>query len=176
MSQNKKTKNIISLVGLMGVGKSSVASNLCTISNYSNIDSDHIITKQENQSINEIFANHGEPYFRNIEEQTIEGIIAKHDNIILSTGGGSFVNNHTAQLLLDKSYVVWLDCDISTIVKRLKDDNSRPLLNGANIEEKLKTLKKDREQSYKQAHLTIDTSTKSTKEIAEMIWSQYLKR
>lgn len=169
-------KNIITLVGLMGVGKSETAKELAQIAGYEVVDSDHEIEKDTQKTITKIFQENGEQFFRNKEKETIREIVINKDKIVIATGGGAFCDKSSADLLLENSFVVWLKCDIETITKRLEEDNSRPILKENNKEEILKSLAKKREIFYQRAHFSIDTTSKTPIEIASKIWQKIFKQ
>ena len=95
-------KKIITIVGLMGAGKTTIGSRLAQILKYYFIDSDQEIEDSEHRSIADIFAQNGEKYFREIEAKTIQEIINRDEEIVLSLGGGAFINQETRKILKQK--------------------------------------------------------------------------
>ncbi len=149
--------NNIVLIGLMGAGKSTVGKALAKDLEYDFIDIDEEIVKSEKMSINDIFKLKSETYFRELETKTIEKFI-QSDNTVISLGGGAFEKEVNRELLLNNSKVIYLYADADTLYKRIKSDNTRPLLKCDDPKEKLKELLNKREPNYKKAHYTIDAN------------------
>ena len=158
----------ISLIGMMGSGKTTIGKLLAKELSYSFVDTDALIVKNENRSINDIFANSGESYFRNIESNILKDAL-NNQNQIISTGGGIIKSDNNIKLLKDKSIVIYLEADEETLFNRLKEDTTRPLLNVSDIKEKIKVLLSERQEKYKQAHYTITTENKEPNEITKEI-------
>lgn len=117
----------IVLVGLMGVGKSTVGRRLAGRLRLPFVDADEAIVAAADMSISEIFDRYGEPYFRDGERRVIARLIDGTPKVI-ATGGGAFMNEQTRQLILDRTIAIWLDADIDTLVERVKRRSTRPLL------------------------------------------------
>lgn len=159
-------KNNIVLVGLMGAGKTTIGKALANVLNCDFIDIDEEIVKQENMSINDIFAQKSETYFRELETQVIKKFVG--GNSVISLGGGAFEKEANREILLDTGTVFYLYADVDTLYERIKTDSSRPLLKCDNPRAKLEELLKNREHNYKKAHHIIDTN-KPLEEILENI-------
>ncbi|OCC25080.1 shikimate kinase [Croceicoccus estronivorus] len=144
----------IVLVGLMGVGKSSVGRRLASILHLPFTDADDAIEEAAQMTINEIFAKHGEQEFRDGERRVISRLMEDQQGII-ATGGGAFVNEETRALILDKGLAIWLDADLDTLVERVGRKDNRPLLRNGNPREILAKLKAEREPAYAQAPIHI---------------------
>jgi len=144
----------IVLVGMMGVGKSTIGRKLATILHLPFIDADEEIEKAAQMSVSEIFAKFGEPYFRDGERRVIARMVSERPSII-ATGGGAFVNDETRGLILDKAVAVWLDCDTDTLVERVGRKDTRPLLRDGDPREIITRLKADRLPFYSQAPIHI---------------------
>ena len=158
----------ISLIGMMGSGKTTIGKLLSEKLNFTFIDTDLKIVEQENCSINDIFRIKGEEYFREIESKVLIKTL-KNDNQIISTGGGIIKKDENIELLKEKSVVIYLEADDKTLYKRVKNNKERPLLNVDNMQEKITTLLKERNEKYKQAHCTILTTNKEQNEIVNEI-------
>ena len=117
----------IVLVGLMGVGKSSVGRRLAGILNLPFTDADDAIEEAAQMTITEIFALHGEADFRDGERRVIARLMDEERGVI-ATGGGAFVNDETRALILEKGIAIWLDADLDTLVERVGRRDGRPLL------------------------------------------------
>ncbi len=151
----------IVLVGMMGVGKSSLGRRLATLLDLPFVDADDEIEKAAAMPISEIFATYDEAYFRAGERRVIARLLdpcaTSHQPIIkvLATGGGAFCNPETRALILAKSIAIWLDADIETLVERTARKDNRPLLAGANPRETLTRLRATRRDDYAQAPIHI---------------------
>lgn len=156
----------ISLVGMMGAGKTTIAKELSELlSDYSLVDIDELIVKKEQCSINEIFRNKGEAEFRNIETGVLKDIMNKNKQII-STGGGIILSDLNIKLLKENSLVFYLYADENTLYERVKNNKERPLLNNTDMKDKIIKLMQERHLRYEQAHFQINTKNKNPKDIA----------
>jgi shikimate kinase len=151
----------IVLVGLMGVGKSTVGRRLASLLGAEFQDADDAIEDAAQLSVAEIFEQFGEPYFRSGERRVIARLMEDSKNYnrgsIIATGGGAFCDDETRALILDKAIAVWIDCDIDTLVQRTGRRNSRPLLRGGNPHEILTRLYDERKGFYGQAAIRINS-------------------
>ncbi|MBU6140153.1 MAG: shikimate kinase [Proteobacteria bacterium] len=154
-------KKIIAIVGLMGVGKTTIGSKLSKKLGYYFIDSDREIEDRERKTIPEIFAQNGEKYFREVEENVIEEIALRDEEIVLSIGGGGFVSEKTRKILSQKAITIWLHAPINEILRRVGKRNNRPLLNQKNKRLVLEDLAKQRNPIYSQADLKFETAIQS---------------
>ena len=144
------------LVGLMGVGKSTVGRRLASLMQTGFIDADDEIERAADRSIAEIFEAHGEAYFREGERRVIARLM-EEDHGVIATGGGAFIDAETRALIVDQAIAVWLDCDIDTLVERTGRRNTRPLLKKGDPREILTNLKDQRSGAYAQAQLHVVT-------------------
>ncbi len=158
----------IVLVGLMGVGKSTVGRRLAAMINRGFVDADDEIEEAAQRSIAEIFEEFGEAYFRDGERRVIARLIDEGKGVI-ATGGGAFVDTETRALILDKAIAVWIDCDIDTLVERTSRRDTRPLLKNGNPQEILTNLFKEREQFYAQAQIRVESKQGPHAETAQAI-------
>ena len=140
-------KNNIAIIGHMGSGKSIVAKTLAKKIDFQHIDSDHEITRFTMKSINRIFQEKGEEYFRNIETEIVLKLINKK-NVILSLGGGSILSGLIRDKLKKKSITLFLDVSLLELEKRLKKSTNRPLLKNVDLAEKVKELDIARRKYY----------------------------
>ena len=144
----------IYLIGMMGVGKSTVGHLLAQrLPRYHFFDTDAVITQATGSSISEIFADSGEVGFRQIETQTL-GQLSAHTRLVVATGGG-IVTQQMNWSYLHHGIVVWLDASPQTLWERLKEDQSRPLLQDPNPQQKLEDLLQQRQHLYAQADLRV---------------------
>lgn len=142
------------LVGLMGVGKSTVGRRLALALNRDFIDADEAIEEAAQMSISEIFSEFGEGYFRDGERRVIARLMEEGHGVI-ATGGGAFVNDETRALILASAIAVWIDADIKTLVERTGRRNTRPLLKQGDPAEILTRLHREREPYYSQAQIHV---------------------
>lgn len=140
------------LVGMMGVGKTSVGRRLASMLGVSFTDADEEIERAAQMSIPEIFATYGEDYFRDGERRVIARLIESADGHgVIATGGGAFINPETRALILDQAVAVWLDADVATLVERTGRRDNRPLLKTGNPRETIARLRSERAPAYAQA-------------------------
>ena len=142
------------LVGLMGVGKSTVGRRLARMLGRDFVDADDAIAEAAQLSIPEIFAQFGEPYFRDGERRVIARLIEEGHGVI-ATGGGAFVDPVTRALILDKAIAVWIDADVDTLVERTARRNTRPLLKNGDPKEILSRLAAERAAFYAEAPIRV---------------------
>ncbi len=153
-----KSKKIIAIIGLMGVGKTTIGGKLAEKTKRYFLDCDSEIEDFENKNIKEIFAEHGEKYFREVEKKIIRDIVLRDEEIVLSLGGGAFMDADTRQLLKEKAIIIWLHATIETVLHRVGNKNTRPLLNQKNKRAILEDLAAKRYPNYAEADLKFDTT------------------
>lgn len=164
-------KNNIILIGFMGCGKSSVGIRLSFALRKTMIDTDKLIEKKQGVSITQIFAEKGEPAFRQMETDCLKQLIEESDNQIISTGGGLPMKEENHRLLKELGRVYYLRVTKEAVYERLKGDTTRPLLQGDNPKGKIEELLTKRDPLYETcADYIIDVSEKSFDEIiAEVV-------
>ncbi len=160
--------NII-LVGMPASGKSTIGALLAEkLNDYILIDTDCVIEKTQGMTISKIFEKFSEDYFRKLEHDTIKMVCAGVGKII-SVGGGAFENPDNRATLLNFGKVFYLKSDLDVLYYRISKDSTRPLLQNENPKDVLKNLLIKRENNYKKAHYTIDTTKYNEDEIIRMI-------
>lgn len=137
----------IVLVGLMGVGKSTVGRRLADRLRLPFVDADHEIEAAAGMTITEIFDRFGEPYFRDGERRVIARLMDGRPKVI-ATGGGAFVNETTRRLILDHGTAIWLHAPPEVLAERVKRRDTRPLLRGRDARQVLAELAAQREPLY----------------------------
>ena len=147
------------LVGIMGVGKSSVGRKLAQLLHLNFMDADDEIETAAQMSIPEIFATYGEPFFRDGERRVIARLIGTGGRAIIATGGGAFCNSETRALILDNAIAVWLDSEVDTLLERVARKDNRPLLQMGDPREVLTRLRAEREGDYSQAHIHVKSTS-----------------
>lgn len=156
------------LVGLMGVGKSTVGRRLAGLTRRGFVDADDAIEEAAQRSISEIFEEFGEAYFRDGERRVIARLLDEHSGV-MATGGGAFVDPETRALILEKGIAVWIDCAVETLVERTGRRNTRPLLKSGDPREILTRLYTERRPFYSQAHIHVMSDEGPHIETAERI-------
>ena len=164
----------LTLTGMMGVGKSTIGRNLAKKLNYSFVDIDKLIEIKEKSSINLIFKNKSEDYFRKIENDITLFELKKKSSVI-SLGGGAFLNNAIRKSAKKHSISFWLDVPIDELIKRLNKSNQRPLLFKKNISETVKKIYFDRKKIYNEADYRIKCNYLKSEEIVSKILDLYEK-
>jgi len=147
-------KSNITLCGMMGSGKSVIGKIIAKKINYNFVDIDELIEKKTNKSINKIFKENGEKYFRNLEEKLTIDILKNEKNIV-SLGGGAIKNKNIRNSIKKNSYNIYLKVSIDILKKRLKNSNKRPLIDKSDIQNILIDLMETREKFYQNADLII---------------------
>lgn len=160
-------KNIV-LVGFMGAGKTEVGRILSKKLGYALVDADTEIEKGQDMTITEIFRQHGEPAFRDMEADVIKRL-SKMNKIVISTGGGAVLRQENIDNLRANGVIVCLSATPETILQRTSANNDRPLLQTENPLQKIKELLEYRRPYYEKADIMIDTENKSPLEVAEEI-------
>lgn len=164
----KKNKNIV-LIGFMGSGKTSVGKRLSMILKREFIDMDDYIEKREQMTVNEIFAQKGEPYFREQERELCKRL-ANSYNKVVATGGGVVKSAENIAALKNSGIIFYLCSTPEKIAENLKNDSSRPLLNVPDKADKIRQMMKEREPFYKNAYdVEIDVSNSEIDKTVEYI-------
>jgi shikimate kinase len=144
----------IVLVGMMGAGKSSVGRRLAARLGLSFIDADTEIEAAAGMSIADIFAAHGEAYFRSGEARVIARLLEGGPQV-MATGGGAIMNPDTRAAIRAKGVSIWLDAEYEVLLRRVKRRTDRPMLKTADPAETLWRLLAERKPVYGQADLTL---------------------
>ena len=165
--------NIV-LCGMMGPGKTTVGKTLARLPGRSFVDTDEFIS-QTPGAISDIFKNHGEGYFRELEKQTAKEL-SKKDGIVIATGGGFVICQDNANLLKEQGKIVYLSAEEETLYSRLATDKDRPLLQTGDLREKIHSLILSRAPVYeKVADLVVAVDNKTAEEIAKEIIERVIK-
>ncbi len=167
------SKRKIALIGMMASGKTTISKKLADILNIEALDCDDIFERKENIKIKDYFKKFGEKDFRKKESEILLNI-SKKDSFILSTGGGIILDEKNRTVLFESDITTfYLYADKNEILKRIKNDSSRPLLNVENKEKEIEKIILNRKKYYEMADFIIDTNNKPieniTKEIIEKL-------
>jgi shikimate kinase len=146
----------IVLIGLMGAGKTAVGRRLANRLELPFIDADTEIEVAAGASISEIFAEHGEAYFRQGERKVIKRLLGEGRQV-LATGGGAYMDPETRATIKARGLSVWLKADLKVLLKRVGRRDNRPLLAGGDPEKVMKTLIEERYPIYAEADVTVES-------------------
>jgi len=149
-------RRTIALVGLMGVGKSSVGRRLAALLNLPFRDADTEVETAAGRSIPEIFADLGEGAFRDGERRVIARLL-EGPPVILATGGGAFMSPETREIIKDRAVSVWLKADLEVLARRVGRKETRPLLIGKDPLEVLREQAAARYPAYAEADIVVET-------------------
>lgn len=161
--------NIV-LVGYMGAGKTAVGKALADRLGYDFLDTDEYIVQQEKMTINDIFAQKGEQYFRDLETNVVRALKSNLTRTVISTGGGLPMRDENRHLLRELGKVIYLKANAETTYKRVSENNDRPLLAGDNMYEKICDMLEVRMPKYiDAADVVIETDNLTIQEIIDKI-------
>lgn len=158
----------IVLVGLMGAGKTSVGQRLAALLDREFIDADREIEAAANCSIEDIFAQYGEPAFRDGERRVIARLM-KRRNAVIATGGGAFADAETRRNVRLNGVSVWLKADLEILLDRVSRRNDRPLLNMGDRRTVMERLIAERYPCYAEADLTVASGDRSVDDAARAV-------
>ena len=165
---NPKT-DVIVLVGLSGSGKSTIGAALSKQLNFSFIDVDDRIEQNEGTSITEIFAQQGEGRFRALERNTVLELDLSSPSVLV-LGGGAWIQEEIRDFLKPIATIIYLEADVASILQRLENDNSRPLLDDlVKRKEVLEQQLEVRESVYTQSTITVDANAAVSEVVQEII-------
>jgi shikimate kinase len=168
----------IVLIGLMGAGKTAVGKRLAAQLEMPFTDADNEIELAAGESVTEIFANHGEPYFREGEARVIARLL-KGGPQVLATGGGAYMNAGTRANIKEGGISVWLKAELPILLNRVRRRDHRPLLAGRDPETVMRELMETRYPVYAEADITVQSRDVAHEVIVEEIvevLGRWLKR
>ena len=165
-------KKNLALTGMMGVGKSTIGKAISKQLSMQFVDIDRIIEKKLKLTVQKIFKQKGEAFFRELEEKvTLHEI--KKENRVISLGGGAFMNTKIRECVILDTKSFWLYLDINLLEKRLINSKKRPLLVNSNIKIDLEKLYKERMNTYSLANYKIDCNNLTANLIIKKIITLY---
>ena len=144
------------LVGLMGCGKSSIGRRLAAAIGLPFVDADDEIERAALKTIPEIFADHGETYFREGERKVIKRLLGNGPQV-LATGGGAFMNAETRAAIQAEGISIWLRADLDVLMRRVAKRDNRPLLKADDPAAVMRTLMEQRYPVYAGADITVES-------------------
>lgn len=158
----------IYLTGFMGTGKTSVGREIALMLDLKFIDLDELIVEKEGRSINDVFAQAGEPYFRKVEKEALKEVSQVNSQVV-SCGGGIVIDPENIAIMKQSGRFIALFARPEVIFERIKKETHRPLLNTVDPLARIKELLAIRKPYYDQAEFVIDTSDISVQEAAEKV-------
>ena len=156
------------LTGFMAVGKTAIGKHLARRLGRPFIDTDHLIEQRAGMSIDRIFAERGEDHFRNLERETIAELDPAEPSVI-STGGGTFVNESNREKLGQLGVTVCLVSGLETILERVNRNDKRPLTRGEQGRVRLERLLQERMPFYRKADVLVETDSLSIEQSAQRV-------
>lgn len=171
----QRTTDRLFLIGYRGTGKSTVAKFVADGLSWSHVDADDEIEHLAGKTISDIFAEQGEPAFRDLEEQVVKQLASRQQTVV-ALGGGAVLREASRDRLKKAGPVVWLTAAPATIAARLSQDSStgsrRPSLTGGGVLQEVAQVLTAREPLYREcATLVVDTEGKSPRQVAAEILS-----
>ena len=167
-------KNLV-LLGMMGVGKSTIGKIVAKKRDMKFIDTDLNIEKKKSMKISEIFEKKGERFFRTEERKEVLKSL-KESNSVIALGGGAFIDKTIRDNILENAISIWLEVNLKDLNKRIKWNKKRPLLNAENTQAKINKLYAERKNIYKLAKYKIDCNSLSKENIVNKIILFYEKQ
>ena len=168
MDLGKRLDRPVVLVGLMGVGKSTVGRRLAKRLGLPFVDSDTAIADASGYSAAEMFERYGEGDFRDGERRLVARLVEGEVRVI-ATGGGAYVDPRTRQLLNERAITVWLDAPVDVLAERTARRDTRPLLRTPNPKQTLDRLAEQRRPSYEEAHIHVKSGAGAHKDVVDAI-------
>ncbi|MAM33895.1 MAG: shikimate kinase [Micavibrio sp.] len=174
---NINNKPIV-LIGMMGVGKSTIGRRLAAVLRRDFIDTDTFIERAQGAQISEIFEKSGEAFFRRLESQTIIDLFESEKNTVIATGGGAVTNEATLAAMKEKTISIWLKADPEKLTETLVNDTKRPLIQSckgdkAKLRSRLSELCSLRDPLYSQADLVVAAHEKNVAETVKAITNRF---
>lgn len=160
-------RNIV-ITGFMGTGKTEVGREVARRLHRAFVDMDALIEEREGRTIPQIFMESGEPYFRQLEARLVEELASRR-NLVIATGGGALIPEANRRRMVETGIVICLWAEEDALIRRLKDDNYRPLLARPDWQEHLRRLLAQRRPAYESLPYHVDTTNKSIPQVADEI-------
>jgi XRE family aerobic/anaerobic benzoate catabolism transcriptional regulator len=169
-SEEKHRAVIVSIVGLRGAGKSTIGKSLAKHLDMQFLELDGLIEKEANLSLAELFALHGEAYYKRLAYDILLKLLARNEPVIIATGGSVVTDPETWQLLKRRTHTVWIKASPEDHWKRvLGQGDTRPMANRASAMSELRSILSQRAPIYAEAAQTIDTTSTRVTEAVRLI-------
>ena len=172
MTATARSIHNLALIGFMGSGKSTVGRLAAETMHFTFLDTDHVIEARAGKRISDIFAQDGEPAFREWERRVVEEL-TRRQRTVIATGGGLPTNEANLASLKTHALVVCLWASPEGIYERVKGHDHRPLLNEPDPLAKIRELLAARERFYRQADVLVNTEMRSLREVAQHVVHQF---
>lgn len=179
MTETHSPKSIISslerpitIVGMMGSGKSTLGAALASTLGWPFFDSDKVIEAETGKTIPQIFETEGDAAFRQRERDTLTKLFTEHPRAIIATGGGSITIPETADMIFAQSLSLWVYAPVDILVSRTSRQSNRPLLKTGDPKEILTNLLEKREDIYRRADVHVETAEIPVAEVVERAMRQ----
>ena len=157
------------LIGLMGVGKSTIGRRLAKKLGWKFMDSDAEIERAAGCSISDIFAIHGEPIFRDLEQRVIQRLLSAETPVVLATGGGAWIQPAVREIIKGTATSVWLRAELDVLLERVSRRNYRPLLQKGDKRQILSKLMQERYPIYAEADFVVDSALGPHEAVVESV-------
>lgn len=169
-------KHII-LIGFMGAGKTTVGKKLAKKLDVKFVDTDQLIEARTEKKISQIFQEQGEAYFRSLETQTLRELLKEPEQMVVAVGGGLPMQPENQPLLKELGTVIFLEAGVDALMKRLKNDTTRPKLQGGDLRERITTLMAERKETYlRVADFCVSTENRGFQGILEEIEEKIVEK
>jgi shikimate kinase len=168
MDLAKRLDRPVVLVGLMGVGKSTVGRRLARRLGLPFVDSDAAIEDASGLSAAEVYERYGEHDFRDGERRLVARLV-EGDVRVIATGGGAYIDPATRKLLNERAITVWLDAPVDVLAERTGRRDTRAQLRNGDRKNVLERLERERRPSYEEAHLHVKSGNGAHKEVVDAI-------
>jgi len=155
----------------MGSGKSTVGSILATRLDYHFVDLDLFMEDKYKKSINQIFSENGEKYFRDIESESLTELSNLDSKFVVSTGGGVVLSPTNREVMSNSGTTIYLETGLDTVWNRIKDDKTRPLLNVKDPLGEAKMLLAGRIELYEKSDYTVNTDNLTAEKVADKVYN-----
>ena len=165
----KRLDRPIVLVGLMGVGKSTVGRRLARRLGLSFVDSDAAIQDAAGLTPAEVFERYGESDFRDGERRLVARLVDEGDVRVIATGGGAYIDPRTRELLNERAITVWLDAPVDILAERTSRRDTRAQLRNGDPKATLERLLCERRSAYEQAHIHVKSGDGAHKDVVDSI-------
>ena len=169
MDLTKRLDRPIVLVGLMGVGKSTVGRRLARRLGLPFVDSDAAIEDAAGLSPAEVFERYGEQDFRDGERRLVARLVDEGDIQVIATGGGAFVDPRTRELLNARAITIWLDAPVDILAERTSRRDTRAQLRDGDPKAILDRLADERRPAYEQAHIHVKSGSGAHRDVVDAI-------
>ncbi|MFL5320582.1 MAG: shikimate kinase [Myxococcaceae bacterium] len=166
VEQKGSDRGVIALLGLRGAGKSTIGKALASKLGVHFFELDRLVEAEAGMSLAEIFAMHGEGYYRDVERRALERFLAQNDRAVLATGGGLVTSPEAFHLLIARTRTIWLKATPEEHWNRVVEQgDTRPMANRPSAMAELKRRLKEREPLYSRAELTISTTGRTVNQV-----------